>query len=98
MMLPDVITRTQAFFNAGQIFLRNIAANNLALEHQAGILFTRLYNELHPGELTSTTGLLLVGVVDFSELGDGLAIGNLRRANIDFNLVLPTQDSTLMSR
>ena len=49
----------------------------------------RLEGNLHLRELTGTTGLLLVGVVDLlNGLLNGLAVCNLRLTNVSFNLEL----------
>ena len=65
-----------------------VAANDLAVEHKTGTLFGRFENQLDTGELSGTAGLLLVRVVHFGKLGDGLAISDLRLADIGLHLEL----------
>src|SRR5690606_33574039 len=76
--------------NAGDVFLRNRSTNDLALEYEILALWVRLEHDLDAGELTRTTGLLLVRVVDFRLAGDRLTVSNLRRTDVRFNLELTT--------
>jgi hypothetical protein len=54
--------RLDALFDAGDVFLRHGTADDLALEGVAFARLGRLDDQLHLGELTRTTRLLLVGV------------------------------------
>src|SRR5690606_37995574 len=76
--------------NAGDVFLRNRSTNDLAFEDEIFALWIRLEHDLDASELTRTTGLLLVRVVDFRLAGDRLTISNLRSTDVRFNLELTT--------
>ena len=52
------------------------------------IAWQRLHVAANAGELTRTTGLLLVGVGELTALGDRLAVGHLRLAGDDFAAIL----------
>src|SRR5690606_12800876 len=82
-------TRTHDAFdtllNARNVFLRNCTTDDLRFKDEI-ITFMRLENDLDASELTRTTRLLLMGVVNFSGSRDGFTISNLRRADIGFNL------------
>ena len=65
----------------------------LELVALAGLV--RLDDDRHFGELTGTTGLLLVRVLDFSALGDPLAERHLRRADVGVDLVGAAEDVDL---
>ena len=58
----------EALLDAGDVFLRHRAADDLRLEHEAGARLVRLDDDLDAGELARTAGLLLVGVVDLGAL------------------------------
>ena len=75
--------RVQALFNAGDIFLRNCAVDDLAFESIAGTVFIGLDLEDDTGELGGTKRLLLVCLINFGGPCDGLVVGNLRGASID---------------
>src|SRR6202011_4349662 len=51
-------------FDAGNKFLRHGAADDLALEARALARLVRLEDDLDPGELAGTAGLLLVDPID----------------------------------
>jgi len=85
----------EALFDAGDIFLRHRTANHLGFEFETLAGLIGLDDELDPRELARTTGLLLVGVVDFRALGDALTERHLGRADIGINLVGPAQDVDL---
>ena len=87
--------RVQALFDAGDVFLRNRSADDLGLELVALALLVRLDDDLDARELARTAGLLLVGIVDSGRPYDGLAIGDLRGADIDLDLVGALQDVDL---
>src|SRR6202044_3949926 len=67
----------------------------LGLEHVTGAGLVRLDDDRHFGELTGTTGLLLVGILDFRTLGDALTERHLRRADVGIDLVGTAQDVDL---
>ena len=77
-----------ALLDAGDVFLRNRAADDLRLEHEVVAFRVRLEHDLDAGELAGTAGLLLVRVVLLVPARDRLAIGNLRRADIGLDLEL----------
>src|SRR6476620_1026371 len=77
-----------ALLYARDVFLRHIAADHLVLELEALAGLVRLDHELDAGELARAAGLLLVGVVDLGFARHGLAIGDLRRADIGLDLEL----------
>ena len=60
-----------------------------------GACFRRLEHQNDLGELTRTTRLLLVGVVDLGLLRQPLAIRDLRRADARIDLVGALQDVDL---
>src|SRR6478672_4131438 len=74
--------------HARDVFLRHIAADHLVLELEALSGLVRLDHELDAGELAGAAGLLLVGVVDLGFARHGLAISDLRRADIGLDLEL----------
>ena len=78
----------EAFFNAGDVFLRHRAADHVVLELVAGAGRHRLEADLDAGVLARAASLLLVGIVDLGNTRDGLAIGHLRRADIGLDLEL----------
>src|SRR5690606_17377953 len=79
-----------ALFDTRNVFLRNRAADDLRLENEILALGVGLEHDLDASELTGTTGLLLVRVVLLVSPRNRLAIGNLRRADIRFDLELAT--------
>src|SRR4029078_3693348 len=85
----------EALFDAGNVFLRHRAADDLGFELVTLAGLVRLDDYRHFGELTGTTGLLLVGVLDFSALCDPLYGRHLRRADIGVDLVGAAQDVDL---
>ena len=75
----------------GDVLARHTATGDLVLElvQNLAIQGQGLEGDLHLCELTRTTGLLLVGVVDLLDcLLDGLAVSNLRLTNVSLNLEL----------
>ena len=87
--------RFEALLDARDVFLRHRAADDLVLELEALARLVRLDDDLHARELAGTAGLLLVGVIDGDRLGDLLAIGHLRRADIGVDLVGALEDVDL---
>src|SRR3989440_1108462 len=85
----------EALFDAGDVFLRHRAANDLGFELVPLAGLVRLDDDRHFGELTGTAGLLLVRVLDFSALGNALAERHLRRADIGVDLVGAAQNVDL---
>src|SRR5262249_30879751 len=84
-----------ALLDGGNEVPRHAAADNSALKLVAGAGQVRLDLKLDAGELAGAARLLLVGIVDVARPGDGLAIGNLRRPDVDLDLVRPLQDVDL---
>src|SRR5699024_8944477 len=78
--------------DAGDVLLRDAATGDLVLElvQLAALLgVERLEGDLHLRELAGATGLLLVGeVVLLDRLADGLAVGDLRLADVRLDLEL----------
>src|SRR6185437_5369106 len=60
----------EALFDAGDVFLRHRAADDLGFELVTLAGLIGLDHDRYFGELTGTTGLLLVGVFHFGALGD----------------------------
>ena len=56
--------RVEALFDAGDVFLRNRAADDLGFELVALALLVGLDDDLDARELAGTAGLLLVGIID----------------------------------
>ena len=65
--------RRQALFDAGDEFLRHVAADHLVLEHVARARLARLEGDLDARELARAAGLLLVGVVDVGPCGPSVS-------------------------
>ena len=82
----------RARIHRGDVLARDTAAGDLVLEDVAAAFDRRRLDiDLDLGELAGTTRLLLVGVVDLLDLlGDGLAVGNLRLADVGLDLELAT--------
>src|SRR5690606_10196753 len=76
--------------DARDVFLRNGTTDDLGLEDEILTIRVRLEDDLDASELTRTTRLLLVGVVDFGNAGDRLTVRNLRSADIRLDLELAT--------
>src|SRR5699024_9390452 len=80
--------------HGGDVLLGHAAAGDLVVELVGlalldGLLVQGLESDLHLRELTGTTGLLLVGVVELVDGAlDGLAVGDLRLADIRLDLEL----------
>src|SRR5690606_28099104 len=79
-----------AFFDAGDVFLRNRTTNDFRLERVTFARLGRGDDQLHACKLAGTTGLFFVRVVDLSLLRDGFAISHLRSADIRLNFELAT--------
>src|SRR6267378_2194002 len=69
------------------VFLRDRATGNLVFEDKA-LAGRRLDLDLNVSKLTTTTRLFLVDFFPRRRLSDGLAIGNLRFADIRFDAKL----------
>src|SRR6185437_8355613 len=78
----------EAFLDARDVFLGYRAADHVVLELEARARRQRLEADLDAGELARAAALLLVRVVDLGRARDGLAIGDLRRADIGLDLEL----------
>src|SRR5690606_9329154 len=87
----------ETFDNTRDVFLRNGAADDLAFEFITFARFLRLKGNLDARELTRTTRLFLVGVIDLADLRDRFAVRDLRRADIgfDFEFALHAVDDDL---
>ena len=92
---PFSLADCQALLHAGHEFLGHVAADDLGLERIALAGLNRLEQDLHPRELARAAGLLLVRVVDLGLAPEGLAIGDLRRADVGVDLVGAAQDIDL---
>ena len=80
-----------ALLDRRDVFPRHRAADHLVLEHDARVALQRLEDDLHLGVLAGAAGLLLVGVGLGVRLGDRLAIGHLRRADIRIHAIFAAQ-------
>src|SRR5262245_18560971 len=87
--------RLEALLDAGDVLLRHRSADDLILELEAAGRRQRLGDDLDLRELAGAAGLLLVRVIDRDLLGDLLAIGHLRRADIGLDLVGALEDVDL---
>ena len=76
-----------ALLDRRDVLLRHRAADHLVLELDARVALLRLEGDLHLGVLARAARLLLVGVGLGVRLGDGLAVGHLRRADIGVDAV-----------
>jgi hypothetical protein len=83
-----VLGGLQTLLDAGDVLLRHRAADDRALEDEARPGLARLGHQLHAGELARAAGLLLVRVVDLGALADRLAVGHLRRADVQTDPLL----------
>ena len=83
--------RAQTFFDTGNVFLRNITADNGIFKFKSVITFNRFKFDFNLSKLTGTTGLFLVGVFDIGRFGNRFAVSNLRLAHIAFDLKLAFQ-------
>ena len=83
---PEFDATHQALLDARNVFARNVAANDGGFELNARTGFQRLERNLDTRELTGTTRLLLMRVIDIDCLRDRLAIRNLRRTDISLDL------------
>src|SRR5690606_10540222 len=75
--------------NARDVFLRNRPARDGITKDKTCTGLARLDNNLDPRELTRTTRLLLVGVVEFGPLGEAFAIRHLRCTDVCFHPEFP---------
>src|SRR5258707_246210 len=66
--------RLDALLDARDVFLRHVAADDLAVEFEAGPRRKRLQHDLNLRILAGAAGLLLVGVVLGDRAGDLFAI------------------------
>ena len=82
-------------FNRTPVFARYIAARNLRLEHVAFCWSRRFDDVVDLAELTRTTRLFLVRVGVVNRLRDRLAVGDLRLAHFDVDVVRAPQDVDL---
>ena len=82
---PRVHGRLDAPIDGGNVFFRQRATNDAALERVALARLGWRNDQLDAGELARTAGLRLVGIADFGLAADGLAIGDLGLANIEIN-------------
>mmetsp|Transcript_28730 Transcript_28730/g.77352 ORF Transcript_28730/g.77352 Transcript_28730/m.77352 type:complete len:596 (-) Transcript_28730:17-1804(-) len=81
--------RLDALLHARDVLLRHNAALDLLRKLEVGLGgVLRLEDHLNTRELARTTRLLLVGVVDLGLLGDGLTVGDLRRALVALDVEL----------
>src|SRR5262249_44765923 len=78
----------EALLHARNIFPRHGAADDGVLELETAAAWQGLEAELDARKLAGAARLLLVGVVVFDRLRDGLAEGDLRLADIGLNLEL----------
>src|SRR4051812_43285552 len=86
----------ETLLDTGDVFLRYVAADNLAVEQEAGFAGRHWRgDDLDAGVLARAPGLLLVGVIDRHLPADLLAIGDLRRTDIGFHLVGALEDVDL---
>src|SRR5262249_55602590 len=83
-----VLRALDALLDAWDVLLRHVAADHVVLELEARARRQRLEAHLNAGELARAAGLLLVRIVDLGLPADGLAIGDLRRADIGIDLEL----------
>ena len=81
-----------ALLDAGDVLLRHHAADDLAHELVAGTRRVGFHSQLHAGELARAARLLLVRVIDLGRARQRLAVGHLRRADIDLDLVGALED------
>ena len=83
----------EALLDRGDIFLRNVTTLHLVHELQCSLELgvTRLYANNHIGELTATTGLLLVGLAQLNGLRDSLTVCHLRTTLVALYLELAFQ-------
>ena len=77
----------EALVAGRDVFPGDDAADDL-IDELVLTLFERLDETGHASVLAGTTGLFLVDVVELGPLGNGLAVGHLRRADFDLGLVL----------
>ena len=76
------------FLTGGNVFLGDVAADDLVLDRDALAAFLRHHVEYDVAELTATARLLGQLAVAFAGLGDGLAIGDLRRTGVGLDVEL----------
>ncbi|EEF93536.1 hypothetical protein CATMIT_01832, partial [Catenibacterium mitsuokai DSM 15897] len=79
---------THAFLHRRQELAGNGAALDLVDELEAAAARQRFDAQEHLAELAGAAGLLLVPVMAFGAAGDGLAVGDARRARLHFHPVL----------
>ena len=77
-----------ALFDGGNEVARDRTADNLIDEFEAAA-FVRLDHDRDAGVLAVAARLLLVDVLRLDLRGDGLAVGDFRRVQVDFDAELP---------
>jgi len=82
----------KTFLNGREEFLRYVTAHDGGRELVTGARFAGLDAIVDLTELAGTTRLLLVGVGVFYQLGDGLAIGDLRLAHVQLHTIGALED------
>src|SRR6266436_6636662 len=87
--------RFEALFDAGNVFLRYRSTDDFVLELEASSRRQRFGDDFDASKLARPAGLLLVGIIDGDPLGDLLAIGDLRRADIGVDPVAALEDVDL---
>jgi hypothetical protein len=92
---PLLLHDLEALLDGGNEFLRDLAADDLGLEHEPFARLGGLDGVFDLCELTRTTGLLLVRVGVLHRLRHRLAVGDLRRADVDRNAVATAQNVDL---
>ena len=78
-----------AFFNGGNVVLRDVAADDFVCEDEIIAAFLRRVGfeaEMNFGELAVATGLLLVAELRGARAIDGFTVGDSGRVERDFNL------------
>src|SRR5690606_19999942 len=81
-----VSDRLDPLFNGRNIFARYVTTLDQVIKLKACPTLARLDNNLDASVLARATRLLLMGIIDFHLALQAFAIGNLRSANIRFNL------------
>ena len=87
---PDALAHgvDDAALDGGDVFLGDAAADDLVDELEALAGVERLEGEDDVGVLAAAAGLLDELLVDLGRRRDGLAVGDLRRAALDFHAEL----------
>ena len=98
MRTPLSQTLLMPFSTPGMYSFGTVPPTTSRLELVALAGLVRLEAQLDARELAGAAGLLLVRVVDLGRTRERLAVGHLRRTDVDFDVVRAPQMSTLMSR